>query len=98
MTFSRRAFLGGLLTLPVLSRSRSSWAEASSEEIRVGMSTALTGPSQALGIGMKAGVEAYFQQVNDAGGVFGRSLRLLALDDQYEPLQTGPNIRPLLHD
>jgi branched-chain amino acid transport system substrate-binding protein len=62
------------------------------------MSTALTGPAQALGTGMRLGVEAYFQQVNDDGGVFGRPLRLIALDDQYEPLQTGPNMRALIDE
>jgi branched-chain amino acid transport system substrate-binding protein len=95
MTFNRRAFVGGLLSLPLVAASRSSLAQATAE-IPVGMTTALTGPSQALGLGMKLGVEAYFQQVNDEGGVFGRPLRLIALDDQYEPLQTGPNMRALI--
>jgi ABC-type branched-subunit amino acid transport system substrate-binding protein len=97
MKVRRRVVLGGLLSLPLLAASRSSRAEAK-EEIRVGMTTALTGPAQALGVGMKVGVEAYFQQVNEEGGVFGRPLRLIALDDQYEPLQTGPNMRALIDE
>jgi ABC-type branched-subunit amino acid transport system substrate-binding protein len=95
MRFGRREFLGGLLSLPLVSASRLSQAQTT-QEILIGMSTALTGPSQALGIGMEVGVEAYFQQVNEEGGVFGRPLRLIALDDQYEPLQTGPNMRSLI--
>lgn len=63
------------------------------------MTTALTGPAQALGVGMRVGVEAYFQQVNDeTNGVFGRPLHLVVLDDQYEPLQTGPNMRSLIDE
>src|SRR5258708_515515 len=91
---SRRTMLGGLISLPLLAVARVARGDA--PEFCVGMSTALTGPSQALGLGMKAGVDAYFKQVNDAGGVFGRPLRLIALDDQYEPLQTGPNMRALI--
>ena len=47
------------------------------EVIRVGMSAALSGPAQALGLGMKAGIEAYFASVNRAGGVHGRRLQLI---------------------
>lgn len=83
-----------MLSVPCLAVSR--LAAAGDGEIRVGMSTALSGPSQALGLNMKAGVEAFFARVNEAGGVFGRRLRLIALDDQYEPLQTGPNMRALI--
>ena len=64
-------------------------------EIRVGMSTALTGPALALGQGVKAGVEAQFAEVNAAGGIHGRTLRLVALDDGYEPDRCAPNMRKL---
>lgn len=68
------------------------------EPLRVGMSTALSGPAQGLGAGMKAGVEAYFKRVNAAGGIHGRPLELIALDDQYEPSKTGPNVRRLIDE
>jgi ABC-type branched-subunit amino acid transport system substrate-binding protein len=64
--------------------------------IRVGMSAALSGPAQALGLGMKAGIEAYFRSVNRAGGVQGRRLELIARDDAYEPGRTGPIVRELI--
>jgi branched-chain amino acid transport system substrate-binding protein len=60
------------------------------------MSTVLTGPAQALGQGMRAGVEAYFRLINAEGGVHGRPMQLLAVDDQYEPQKTGPNVRQLI--
>lgn len=37
---------------------------------------------------MKLGIEAAFSRVNDAGGVNGRMLRLIAADDGYEPTRT----------
>ncbi len=64
--------------------------------IVLGMSTALTGPSAALGLAMRAGVQAALEEANRAGGVRGRSLQLVALDDAYEPRRTAPNMRELL--
>ena len=64
--------------------------------IKVGMSTALSGPAQGLGQGMCAGVKAYFELVNQRGGVQGRPLELVALDDQYEPSKAAPNVRRLI--
>jgi ABC-type branched-subunit amino acid transport system substrate-binding protein len=71
---------------------------AEGDPIWVGMSTALSGPVQEVGANVRQGVETYFRQVNDEGGIFGRPLRLIALDDGYEPLRTGPNMRALIDD
>jgi ABC-type branched-subunit amino acid transport system substrate-binding protein len=73
-------------------------ADAEPPPLKVGMSTALSGPSQGLGLGMRAGVEAYFARINREGGISGRKLELIALDDQYEPAQTGPNVRRLIDE
>tara|TARA_B100000745_G_scaffold295495_1_gene239642 strand:+ start:49 stop:1218 length:1170 start_codon:yes stop_codon:yes gene_type:complete len=67
-------------------------------EIKVGMTTALSGPAQSLGQGVKTGVEAYFAMVNAEGGVKGNTLRLIALDDGYEPAKAAPNMRQLIDD
>ncbi len=61
---------------------------AAQPELLFGMAAALTGPSKELGRGMKTGVEIAFAAANDAGGVNGRRLRLIALDDGYEPSRT----------
>jgi len=66
--------------------------------IRIGMSGAFSGPARELGEGMRKGIEAYFAHVNKQGGVLGRKLSLIALDDAYEPARTGPNMRKLIDD
>jgi ABC-type branched-subunit amino acid transport system substrate-binding protein len=66
--------------------------------IVLGMSTALTGPAAALGVNMKAGVEAAVSEVNRSGGIHGRIFQLIALDDGYEPSRTAPNMRTLVED
>lgn len=71
-----------------------SWASA--QDIIIGQSAATSGPAQALGQQMQQGIEAYFKQVNDAGGVTGRKLVLKTLDDGYEPDRAAANTRQLI--
>src|SRR5260370_30402303 len=66
------------------------------DEIALGMSAAFSGPARELGRGMKLGVETYFRQLNDAGGVAGRKVNLVALDDEYEPAKARPNLEELI--
>src|SRR5262252_1308273 len=56
-----------------------------STSIRIGSCSALTGPASFLGIQTQLGALAYFQMVNDAGGVYGRTIELKSRDDGYEP-------------
>lgn len=70
----------------------------SGEELLLGMSTALTGPAARLGLNMQAGVNAALEEANRAGGIGGKSLRLIALDDGYEPSRTVPNMHALIDD
>ncbi len=73
-------------------------ALAQAGELKVGMSTALSGPAEALGQGVRLGVDAYFHKVNEAGGVNGHTLRLVAVDDGYEPKRAAPNTRQLVDE
>jgi branched-chain amino acid transport system substrate-binding protein len=58
------------------------------KEILIGSCSALEGPSRALGTETVAGAKAYFNLVNDEGGVNGRKLKLLSYDDSYDPAKT----------
>ena len=69
---------------------------AAETELRLGMSTALSGSAANLGTDMRQGVLAGLDRANRAGGIDGRLLRLIALDDGYEPARTAPNMRQLL--
>jgi len=65
------------------------------QEIRFGISAPLTGPAKELGQNMKLGIEAAFNLANANGGVHGRQLRLVAVDDGYEPARTGATMKQL---
>ena len=57
-------------------------------EIRFGIVGPFSGSARELGRQMKLGIDTAFNRVNDAGGVDGRMLRLVAADDGYEPSRT----------
>ncbi len=68
-------------------------------EIRLGMTTALSGPVKALGTSMKRGVEVALAEANASGGIHGRPLHLIALDDSYHPATAKQNMERLInHD
>ncbi len=64
-------------------------------EIVFGMSAPFSGPAKELGRGMKTGIDLAFAAANEAGGVNGRKLRLVALDDGYEPERTRAVMKDL---
>ena len=66
------------------------------EEIRVGMSTALSGQLQEVGQAMATGVEVFFTRMNQLGGVNGQNLKLIVKDDGYEPIRAARNMRYLI--
>ncbi len=65
--------------------SRSEAPGVSDQRIVFGQSAALSGPAMELGRNMRLGILAAFDEANARGGVGGRTLELLSLDDAYEP-------------
>jgi ABC-type branched-subunit amino acid transport system substrate-binding protein len=70
-----------LLTSPV----RAADPGIGADRILFGQAAPLEGPASALGQGMREGLASAFAEANKAGGVKGRRLELLSLDDGYEP-------------
>ncbi|SDO18943.1 ABC transporter substrate-binding protein [Polaromonas sp. JS666] len=64
--------------------------------ISIGQSAVFSGPVAATGNNYRRGIELYFEQVNKAGGLFGRKLQLTALDDGYDPKRTAENTKALV--
>lgn len=65
-------------------------------EIRIGMSAAFKGTAAGLGTEFYRGAQAYYDEVNARGGVYGRALTVVGLDDRYEPLPCVKNTIHLL--
>ena len=66
------------------------------DRVVFGQSAALSGPAAELGVGMRLGILAAFEEANRAGGVNGRHLELRSLDDSYEPEAAIANTAELI--
>jgi branched-chain amino acid transport system substrate-binding protein len=70
----------------------------SADEIVFGQAAALEGPASALGLGMQFGIKAAFGEVNAKGGVHGRKLELVSLDDGYDPDRSAAQTKTLIEE
>jgi branched-chain amino acid transport system substrate-binding protein len=100
----RRHFLRMAAALGVLPVTRQ-FAEAAAEqpslpgvtdtEIKIGQTMPYSGPASAWGaIGLAE--LAYFKMINDRGGINGRKIRLISLDDGFSPPKTVEQTRKLI--
>ena len=68
------------------------------DRVVFGQSAALNGPAQELGRNMRRGIKAAFLEINQQGGIHGRQLTLLSLDDAYEPEAAIANTLQLIDE
>jgi len=78
-----------------LSLQLASAPACAADAIVVGRSLALSGPLQSYGEAKRDGGDAYIQKVNAAGGVGGRPIELVTLDDAYAPARTVENLKKI---
>jgi branched-chain amino acid transport system substrate-binding protein len=64
-------------------------------EIKIGQSMPYSGPASAFGV-IGKGEAAYFKMINEKGGINGRKLTLISLDDGYSPPKAVENVRKLV--
>lgn len=72
------------------------FASTAIAEIVIGQSAPLTGANSELGNDIRNGALAYFKKINDAGGINGRTIKLVTLDDKNEAKQSGENATDLI--
>lgn len=68
----------------------------SATEVSIGMANALSGPAAGLGTNMRDGSLVYFNKINAAGGVNGRKIKLISVDDGYEPEKSAAATQQLI--
>ncbi|MGC2518560.1 MAG: ABC transporter substrate-binding protein [Burkholderiales bacterium] len=66
--------------------------------VLIGQSGPLSGSNKEFGIDIRDGVLSCFKKVNDAGGVNGRKLELITLDDANDAKRAGENGRILIEE
>lgn len=86
----------GTLALPMRTQASVTTAPGvTKNQILIGTSLPLSGLAAAYGI-IAGGEKAYFDYVNAHGGIYGRKLKLVALDDGYDPAKTLNNVKNLV--
>ena len=89
--------------LALISAGSAVWAQkkydtgATDKEIKIGNINPYSGPASAYGAIGKA-IQAYFDKVNAEGGVNGRRLNFISLDDGYNPAKTVEQARKLVEE
>jgi branched-chain amino acid transport system substrate-binding protein len=73
-------------------------AQRSQGPIFLGQSAPLSGPTEAIGLDVRRGVEAYLQSVNRSGGVNGRDVLLKSFDDKGNASLASLNARRLVQE
>jgi branched-chain amino acid transport system substrate-binding protein len=100
--FTRRTFLQSSAAAAAIAAGASS-ARADNApgvtdtEIKIGQTMPYSGPASAYGVIGKAGT-AYFKMINEMGGIGGRKINLVSLDDGYSPPKTVEQVRRLVED
>ena len=100
MQTSRRGFIGGVSAAAIFSGTRAFAQKkydngASDTEIKIGHAGPYSGPASAYGV-IGKGIEAYWKSVNAAGGINGRKVNFITLDDGYNPAKTVEVVRQLV--
>ncbi len=70
---------------------------ASAQDIVIGQTMPYSGPASAYSVIGKT-ESAYFEMINDQGGVNGRKIDLISVDDGYNPARTVQQVRDLVEN
>jgi branched-chain amino acid transport system substrate-binding protein len=98
MGIQRRTVLAGglaLAALPAVSQQKQYGPGASDTEIKIGNTIPYSGPASAYGIIGRIEA-AYFKMLNEQGGIGGRKINYISLDDGYSPPKAVEMIRRLV--
>ena len=91
--FSRRGFLvANLAATLVLGVAHAA------DPVKIGMSTALTGPYSEFGVAQKNAVDIAVEQFNAKGGIKGRPIQVVLYDDGLVPARAQANVRRLIDE
>lgn len=93
---SRRQLLQAGATLIACGTARAANAPGVTEaEIKIGNTMPYSGPASAYGV-IGRSETAYFKMINEQGGVNGRKINFISLDDAYSPPKTVEQVRRLV--
>jgi branched-chain amino acid transport system substrate-binding protein len=87
--------LAAVLALGALAPAGAQTPGVTATEVKIGNTNPYSGPASAYGTIGKA-ISAYFKMVNEQGGINGRKVDFVSLDDGYSPPRTVEMVRRLV--
>jgi branched-chain amino acid transport system substrate-binding protein len=95
----RRTLIAGLAATPFIDsvRALADTPGVTATELKIGNTAPYSGPASAYGIIAKTEA-AVFKMINDQGGVGGRKITYISLDDGYSPPRTVDQVRKLVEE
>ena len=99
MTITRRETLGGALAAGFTLAAGPAFAEevgVTKDQILIGGYGPITGPAAYIGLGARDGCELAIKEINDAGGIHGRKLKLAFEDDGFSPSKALASVKKLV--
>jgi ABC-type branched-subunit amino acid transport system substrate-binding protein len=88
---------GTATTLPAGGNGGATDVGVTADTITLGLVTTLSGPIPGLFQGASVGAQAFAAFVNSQGGVFGRKLKIIVRDDQFDAGQNRAQTRELMN-
>jgi len=87
-----------LLCVALLAQVSAARAEdgVTNDTILIGAYGPITGPAAYVGLGGRDGAELALQEINDAGGINGRKLKLVFEDDAFSPSKALAAVKKLV--
>ena len=86
---------GVAATISPAAAQKSNAPGVTATEIKIGQTMPYSGPASACGAVGRAEI-AYFRMINEQGGINGRKINLISLDDAFSPPKTVEQTRRLI--
>ncbi len=86
------------IALPLLAAALGAAGPVMAQDFKIGISGAATGPASPSYLPHIEGIRAYVRQLNDKGGVSGKKIDLVVLDDKASPTEAASNAKRLMDD
>jgi branched-chain amino acid transport system substrate-binding protein len=93
----RLALLAAALAAAAIWPAAADTPGVTATEIKIGNTTPYSGPASAYSVLGKIEA-AYFQMINDHGGIAGHKINFISLDDSYSPPKTVEAVRRLVEE
>ncbi|MBI4043135.1 MAG: ABC transporter substrate-binding protein [Deltaproteobacteria bacterium] len=92
------AVIFGMIVGAVACKKKIEAARSAEDPIRIGEFLSLTGATATFGISTRNGVELAVEEINAGGGVLGRKLKTIVLDDQGKPEEAATAVTKLINE